>query len=536
MAKSFDYIIVGAGSAGCVLADRLSADGRSSVLLVEAGTREWIPLYRLPMLAGRMYRFGINNWFYNSTPQPDMHDRSIFLPRGKMVGGSFIFNGMQYVRGHATDYDLWAQMGNRGWSYREVLPYFKKSEAYYAGASEFHGADGPLPVTKQPENNPLSQAFLEACHEAGHPLNADFNGAVQDGFGFFDFNIRNGRRITTAHSHLYPALKRSNLTLMSSTLTDRIVFDNGSATGIEVVRGGSRQLITARREVILSAGAINTPQILLRSGVGPAEEIRQHGINVRADVPGVGKNFQDHINVGIGYQANEPVSLVGALRLDRLVIEMLRAILLRKGPVARSVLEAGGFFRSRAGLEAPDVQVVFTPIFGPAARVWMPWAQSLDDHSFGAVVWPIRPASRGEVRLSSADPNAAPIVDPKFLSAKADIETTLVGLRELRRILNQPALARYRGAEIKPGASVENDNDWIDYIRGNGGTGHHACGTTKMGADPMAVVDERLKLHSMRGVRIADASIMPTMPSGNTNAPVIMIAEKAADLILADRA
>lgn len=535
MAESFDYIIVGAGSAGCVLADRLSADGRSSVLLVEAGTREWIPLYRLPLLAGRMYRFPINNWFYNSSPQAGMQNRAIFLPRGKMVGGSFIFNGMQYVRGHATDYDHWAQLGNRGWSYSDVLPYFKKSEAFYGGGSEFHGVDGPLPVTKQPENNPLSQAFVEACREAGHPRNDDFNGATQDGFGFFDFNIRDGRRVTTAQSHLYPALRRPNLSLMSSALTDRIVFADGAARGVEVLRAGRRQTITARREVILSAGAINTPQILLRSGIGPGDHLRAFGIDVRADVPGVGKNFQDHINFGIGYKAREPVSIVGSLRLDRLVGEMLRGILLRKGPVARSVLEAGGFFRSRPGLDAPDVQVVFTPIFGPAARVWMPWAQTLDDHSFGAVVWPIRPASRGEVTLGSADPNAAPNIDPRFLSAPVDVETTLVGLRELRRILNQPALARYRGEELKPGREVEDDTAWIDYIRGSGGSGHHACGTAKMGSDPLAVVDDQLKLRAMAGVRIADTSIMPTMASGNTNAPVIMIAEKAADMILAAR-
>lgn len=531
-APAFDFVIVGAGSAGCVLADRLSADGRNTVLLIEAGGREWNPLYRLPMMAGRLYRFRMNNWWYHSVPQAGMNGREIFLPRGKMVGGSFVFNGMQYVRGHPVDYDQWAQMGNRGWSFDEVLPYFKRSESFDRGPDTFHGSNGPLPVTRAPEANVLSHAFVQASVQAGFPANSDFNGATQDGFGFFDFNVRNGRRWTTAHSFLYPAMRRSNLCVVTDAMVSRVMLRNGEAEGVELRRGGTNWRFIARREVVICSGAINTPKLLLLSGVGDADALGEHGIPVQHHSPGVGRNFQDHVNVGVGYKSREAVSVVGTLRADRLLKETMRAWATRKGPVARSVLEAGGFFRSRPGLAAPDCQVVFTPIFGPAARVWAPWSQSLDDHSFGAVIWPIRPESRGAVRLRSADADADPIIDPRFLSSANDIATTCTGLRTLRRIFQQPAMDRYRGEEIKPGAATMDDAELAAYARETGGSGHHACGTAKMGQDPLAVVDDRLRVHGVRKVRIADASIMPTMPSGNTNAPVIMVAEKAADFIL----
>ena len=529
---TFDFIVVGAGSAGCVLASRLSEDGRHSVLLVEAGGRERNPLYRLPMMAGRLYRFRMNNWWYHTVPQPGMNGREIFLPRGKMVGGSFIFNGMQYVRGHPADYDQWAQMGNRGWSFADVLPYFKRSERFDRGADDFHGTEGPLPVTRAPEASVLSQAFIEASVQAGYSANPDFNGLNQDGFGLFDFNVQDGRRWTTAHSFLYPAMRRPNLHVVTDALATRLLLQDGEATGIELRQGRTTKLFLAAREVVVCSGALNTPKLLLLSGIGDAVALQEHGIALQHHSPGVGANLQDHINVGVGYKSLEPVSVVGTLRADRLLRETARAWISRKGPVARSVLEAGGFFHSRPGLAAPDCQIVFTPIFGPAARVWAPWAQTLDDHSFGAAIWPIRPESRGTVALRSTDPVDDPVIDPRFLTSANDVATTCAGLRTLRRIFVQPAMDRYRGAEIKPGAGLVDEADLAAYARETGGSGHHACGTARMGPDAMAVVDDRLRVHGVARLRIADASVFPTMPSGNTNAPVIMVAERAADFIL----
>jgi choline dehydrogenase len=530
---SYDFIVVGAGSAGCVLAERLSADGKSTVLLLEAGGRGRNPLYSLPMLAATLFTKRRNNWFFYTEPQAGLGDRQIFLPRGRMLGGSFVFNGAQYVRGHRTDFDHWRALGNRGWSYADVLPYFKRSESYEAGADEYHGGDGGLAVSKLAEVNPLSHVFLRACVEAGHPLNHDFNGASQDGFGLYDFNVSNGRRCTTAHAFLRPALGRPNLRVEVAANIRRVVVEDGRAVGVEFAQGGVARRADARREVVLAAGSINTPKLLMLSGIGPGDELRRHGVAVSAHLPGVGRNLQDHLTISIGYRCRQPLSLVGTLRLDRLALAMADGVLRRRGPIARSPLEAGGFLRTRHGLPAPDCQVVFLPIHvNGTQRVWMPWAQSVDDHSFALRVWPNRPESRGHLKLSSADPLADPVIDPRFLSCEADIATTRDGLRQLRRIVEQPAFAAYRGVELAPGAEVTTDADLDAYIREKAGTGHHTCGTAKMGNDAQAVVDEQLRVHAVAGLRVADASIMPTMVSGNTNAATIMIGEKAADLIL----
>ncbi len=530
---SFDFIVVGAGSAGCVLANRLSADGKYSVLLLEAGKHGRNPLYNLPMLAASLFQKRSNNWFFYTEPQPGLDGRRIFLPRGKMIGGSFVFNGAQYIRGHRTDFDHWHALGNEGWAYADVLPYFKRSESYEHGESEFHGADGGLAVTKLAEVNPLSNVFLEACAQAGHPRNDDFNGAEQEGFGLYDFNVRNGRRCTTAHAFLQPALRRPNLKVEVGVRLRRVLIEAGRAVGVALTRDGVPLEARARREVILATGSINTPKLLMLSGIGDGAALRRHGIEVQAHLPGVGANLQDHLTISIGYRCTQPVSLVGTLRLDRLMVAMARGVLQRRGPIVRSPLEAGGFLHTTPGLPAPDCQVVFLPIHvGGSQKIWMPWAQSAEDHSFALRIWPNRPESRGRLTLGSADPEADPIIDPRFLTAPADIAVTRQGVRELRRIVTQPAFDAFRGVELQPGADVVGDDELDAFIREKAGTGHHTCGTAKMGQDAMAVVDERLCVHGIAGLRVADASIMPTMVSGNTNAATIMIGEKASDLIL----
>ncbi|MFZ1429098.1 MAG: choline dehydrogenase [Geminicoccaceae bacterium] len=529
----YDFIVVGAGSAGCVLAQRLSADGRHSVLLLEAGGYGRNPIYDLPMLAAALFQKRSNNWFFYTEPQPGLNGRRIFLPRGKAIGGSFVFNGAQYIRGHRSDFDHWRQLGNEGWAYADVLPYFKRSESYENGETDYHGAGGGLAVNKLAEVNPLSHVFLRACHEAGYALNDDFNGAEQDGFGLYDFNVSKGRRCTTARAFLYPALKRPNLRVEVGVDMRRVLIEQGRAVGVEVRRSGVTLLARARREVILATGSINTPKLLMLSGIGDGEALKRHGIEVEAHLPGVGANLQDHLTVSVGYRCTQPISLVGTLRLDRLAVAVARGVLLRRGPVVRSPLEAGGFMRTQTGLQAPDCQVVFLPIHvSGAQKIWMPWAQSADDHSFALRVWPNRPESRGQLTLASADPDADPIIDPMFFTAGSDIAVTREGVRHLRRIAAQPAFDAYRGIELQPGADVVSDDELDAFIREKAGTGHHTCGTARMGHDPMAVVDDQLRVHGIAGLRVADASIMPTMVSGNTNAATIMIGEKASDLIL----
>lgn len=527
----FDFVIVGAGSAGCVLAERLSACGCRKVLLLEAGGPGGNPLHRLPMLAARLFQSRRNNWYFHTEPQINLAGRRIFLPRGRMVGGSFVFNGAQYVRGHRYDFDHWHALGNRGWSFAEVLPYFKRLERHQRGHDLFHGGDGPLRVEKLTEINPLSEAFLSASIQAGHGSNENFNAASQDGFGVYDFNIEAGRRQTTAHTYLRPALGRPNLHVETRAAAHRILIEDGRASGVEYHARGRIWRARAGREVILCGGSINSPKLLMLSGIGDAGALRRLGIQVQQDLPGVGANLQDHLTVSIGYRCTRAVSLVGTLRADRLALALVEAVVAGRGPLSRSPLEAGGFLRTRAGLPAPDCQVVFVPIHARGGRqVWFP-GESVGD-SFALRVWPSRPESRGFVALRSPDPDESPIIDPRFLSAESDLVVTRAGLRALRRIVAQPAFDPYRGEEFDPGVDWTTDHGIDEHIRATATTGHHTCGTARMGHDPLAVVDDRLRVHGIRGLRVADASVMPTMVSANTNAATIMIGEKAADLLL----
>ena len=530
-----DFVIVGGGSAGCVLANRLSAKSDRVLLLEAGGEAKTIP-YDLPFLAAKLFEWKANNWNFKSEPHSHMNGNQIAFPRGKMLGGSFIFNGAQYVRGASYDYDLWRQLGNVGWSYEDVLPYFLKSELYEGPSGPFHSRDGLLPVNKPPIRNPLSLAFLKACEEADLPRNDDFNGGKQEGFGLYDFNFAHGRRMTTARTFLKPVRNRSNLRVEVSTHVSRVMFEGRRATGVEFMKGGVRMVVKARREVVLAAGSFNSPKLLLLSGVGSAHALAAHGIASVADLPGVGENLQDHVNVSVAHDCLQPVSLARMTRVHTLALAMAQGIFLKTGQAVQSPLEAGGFFSTRPGAPAAEFQCVFVPYYPKGSiRLRMPWAPRLEGHSYFIVTWLNRPASRGRLWLRSADPIDPPRFDPNLLSHPDDIVHTRDGIRVARKILAQAAFRPYRGAEIAPGSSVQDDQALDDYIRATAGIGHHSCGTAKMGNDKMAVVDDRLRVRGIGGLRVADASIMPNMTSGNTNAPTIMIAEKAADMILADR-
>ncbi len=532
---TFDFIVVGAGSAGCVLARRLSDAPDTTVLLLEAGGNGRNPLYGLPMLAGRLNRLKANNWSYQTEPQRHLGGRSVFLPRGKMVGGSFMFNGAVYIRGNAYDYDTWRQLGNTGWSYADVLPYFRRSERYDDGEGPYHGGDGLLPVSHAGAVNTLADVFICAGLEAGYAENQDFNGGSQDGFGRHDHNIFRGKRRTTAATFLADAATRRSLKVASNAHASRILIEDGQAVGIEFELDGQPAVARARREIVIASGAVNTPQLLMLSGIGPASHLAEHGITVIHDLPGVGSNLQDHLVMTVGHACLQPVSLVDTLRVEKFFVEAARCYFLGKGPVAMSPIHAGGFIRTEQGLPAPDCQIAFYPILGssPSAgtpRLLWPWEHK--PHSFAGVTWRNRPLSRGTVRLGSADFRAAARIDPNYLSDSSDLAVTKRAVIELRRIFAQKTFDPFRGEELVPGPSVQTDAELEDCIRATGLSGYHLSGTAKMGHDPMAVVDDQLRVHGLQGLRVADASVIPTIITGNTNAATIMIAEKGSDLLL----
>ena len=533
--NNYDYIIIGAGSAGCVLADRLTEDGKFSVLLLEAGGPALNPLYNFPMLAGSLYRSRHNNWFYSTEPEPYLNNRKVFMPRGKMVGGSFIFNGMVYCRGQHADYDAWSALGNTGWSFAEVLPYFKKSERHENGASFYHGGKGPLIVSKARSNNPLFDTFVRAGVEAGYPENKDFNGPAQEGFGRFDFTIHNGRRWNTATAFLRAALRRPNLTLISRASVERVVMQGRRATGVAFTHLGRATQASANREVLLCAGAVNTPQILKLSGIGPAAELRRHNVAVVHDLPGVGENLQDHPDVTVAYSCKQPVSLVRELRFDRFVLQFMRSALFGSGPVSHSAIEAGCFITVDPQSQSPDAQAHFMPIYSNGAKLSLPFLRKRTletGPTFAARIGPIRPRSRGRVELRSGFASDPPAIKPLYFSDEHDLWMTREAVKVIRKVLAQPAFDALRGFEIFPGPQVSTDSELDAWCREAASTVHHPVGTAKMGKDDMAVVDPQLRVYGIEGLRVVDASVMPLLVSGNTNAPTIMIAEKAADMIL----
>ncbi|GKX35522.1 MAG: choline dehydrogenase [Rhizobiaceae bacterium MnEN-MB40S] len=536
MSKTFDYIIIGAGSAGCVLANRLSADPGNRVLLLEAGGRDRNPLFRLPMLMGKLFQSGVYNWHYHTEPEPHLNGRSLYWPRGKVLGGSSTINGMIYVRGNRHDYDRWSQMGLPGWSYDDVLPAFRRSEGHIQRNGEYHGSEGELTVCRARGSNPLHETFINAGVEAGHPANDDFNGEGQEGFGRFDFTIKDGKRWSTSRAFLQPVLDRKNLTVETGALTKRIIVENERAVGVEYLQDGETKTAHADREIVVSAGTVNSPQVLLLSGIGPADEVAAHGITPVHDLPGVGKNLQDHVDCVMSWECAKPVTLYSDLRADKLAWSMVEGMMFGRGIVTTFPYEGGAFLKSDDRLEAPDIQLHFMPALEKTANLHFPNPfkrkdATESDHGFTMRVGPVNPESRGEITLRSANPSDAPRIQANYLQSDFDLRTMIAGIRMTREVIAQKSFDPYRGKELAPGPETASDADLEAWLRETAMTTFHPVGTCKMGTDPNAVVDARLKVRGIEGLRVADASIMPIISSGNTNAPAIMIGEKAAEFM-----
>ena len=528
MSTEFDYIIVGAGSAGCVMANRLTEDGTASVLLVEAGGGDWSPFIRMPSALAIAMETKSTNWNDLSEPEPHLGGRRITCPRGKVVGGSSSINGMVYIRGNAMDFESWDRAGARGWAYADVLPYFKRAETRDEGGDGYRGSDGPLHTSYGPMRNPLFSAFVEAGRQAGYPVTDDVNGFQQEGFGRMDRTIRDGQRWSAARAYLDDARKRSNLTLWTRCAVERITFEGARATGLAWRHKGQPVAVRARREVILAGGAINSPQLLMLSGVGPADHLREHGIAVVADRPGVGANLTDHLVFYFPVSCKEPFTIFSTMGLVPKAMIGAQWLLTRDGLGATNHFESCGFIRSRAGVEWPDLQYHFLP-----AAISYNGKNLAEQHGFQAHIGSMRSKSRGRIALRSADPHARPSILFNYMSHPDDWVEMRAAVRLTREIFAQPAFDRYRGEEIQPGSAVETDAEIDAFIRDHVESGYHPCSTCRMGAidDPLAVVAPDTRVIGVEGLRVADASIMPTITTGNLNAPTIMLAEKASDHI-----
>ncbi len=524
--SEFDYVVAGGGSAGCVVASRLSEDPGRSVCLLEAGGRDDSAFVHCPAGVVAMVPTRLNNWAFQTVPQPGLGGRRGYQPRGRVLGGSSSINAMIYIRGHRSDYDRWAALGNRDWSFAEVLPYFKRAEHNEQFRDELHGSGGPLNVAALRTGNPFQERFVAAAEQVGLKRNADFNGTEQEGVGAYQVTQKDGERCSAAKAYLTPYLSRPNLRVITGAAARRVVLEGGRAVGVELEQGGARQMLRARREVIVSAGALQSPQLLMLSGIGDGEALRRHGIAVVRHLPGVGRNLQDHIDYLLCYRSgsNELFGLAPAFALRFLkYLKLYREE--RRGMLTTNYAEAGGFVKSEPAQPLPDLQLHFmiamaenharTPVFGMG---------------FGCHVCVLRPKSVGHLELASADPRAAPLIDPGFLTERADVETLIRGFRLARRILEAPALAPFRGEPLRT-ARVHTDEEIERELRRRCDTLYHPVGTCRMGTDDHAVVDPELKVRGVDGLRVVDASVMPTLIGGNTNAPTIMIGEKAADLI-----
>ena len=522
-----DYIIVGAGAAGCALANRLSEDPRNRVILLEAGGRDRAPLIHAPGGLMPLLMSGKHSWNYTSAPQEELNDRVLFLPRGKVLGGGSSINGMIYDRGTPSDYDRWAALGNAGWSYADLLPYFKRAEGYEPGGDEqWHGHSGPVRISRPGVHNPLAKAFLRACEEAGYPYNDDTNGATREGAGPVDMFVSKGRRWSAATAYIKPVRSRPNLDVRLGAQVLKILVENGRATGVRIREKGQDADLSAQGEVILCGGGINSPQLLMLSGIGGAAALSQVGINPVLDLPGVGGNLQDHLSVYVKQAVTQPVSHYQYVSPLKGATALAQYLAFRKGPLASTGMEAVAYVRSRPDVPEADVKLsLVLALMNDQMTGLMP------RHGFMAHVCVVRPHSRGHVTLASPDPLAAPAVDHRYLSDDRDMVDFRNGIRVCRDIFGQAAFDPYRGDELMPGASCQSDSQIDAFIRANANADYHTAGTCKMGSDDDSVVDARLRVRGIAGLRVADTSVMPTLVGGNTNMPAIMIGEKAADLI-----
>jgi len=526
---NFDFIIVGSGSAGAVMAHRMAEDGKNSVLVLEYGGTDWGPLIQMPSALSYPMNMKRYDWGFVSEPEPHLNNRRMVTPRGKVIGGSSSINGMVYVRGHARDYDTWEEMGARGWGYRHVLPYFKRMETSHGGEDGWRGTNGPLHITRGTMKNPLYQAFIDAGREAGYPVTEDYNGQQQEGLGPFEMTVWKGVRWSSANAYLRPALKTGKVKLETHALARRIVLDGKRATGVEYEQNGQIKSAYANREVILAASALNSPKLLMLSGIGPADHLKEMGVTPIHDLPGVGQNLHDHLEILLQVSCTQPITLNGKMDLISKGVIGLEWLLFKTGLGATNHFESCGFIRTRAGVEYPDLQYHFLP-----AAIRYDGKAPSSGHGYQVHVGPNRSKSRGWLKLRSNDPKDPPRALFNYMSHPQDWEDFRAGIRLTREILGQNALAPYRGEELMPGAAVQSDDEIDDYIRDHVESAYHPCGACRMGSpdDPLAVVDGECRVIGIERLRIADASIIPMVTNGNLNGPCLMIGEKASDHIL----
>ncbi len=528
----YDYIIIGGGSAGCVLANRLSENPNNNVLLLEAGKKDTKREIHIPAAFTKLFKTEVD-WDYHSVPQKYVNNREMYFPRGKVMGGCSSINAMIYIRGHRADYDEWAALGNKGWSYQEVLPYFKKSENQQRGESDYHGKNGPLCVSDHRTKNKLSEALIEAATTLGYKRTNDFNGENQEGFGYYQVTQKNGSRCSTAAAFIKPVLKRKNLRVLTEAAVSKLSFENKKATSVTYKRWGLESTATANKEIILCAGAYNSPHLLMLSGIGPSKELKKHGIRPILNIEGVGQNLQDHLITGVSMVANKKVTLDKMDKGTNLLKNMSNYLIRKQGPLTSNIAECGGFIYTKEGLEAPDLQYHFAPCLFLESGLVLP-----DEYGFGLAPTLIKPKSVGELTLASSNPEEMPLIDPKFFSdsENEDLQTMIRGFRIAEKILLSPPFKKHRKTYFLPEKSLQSDDEIADFIRETLEHIYHPVGTCKMGNDPQAVVNDRLQVHGIQNLRVIDASIMPTIVRGNTNAPTIMIAEKGAEMILEDNA